>query len=143
MKYEPRPEIENHYHIQELIERQEKRTADRNYHRQKQKDKDDRESYITDSKLVTVTDFYCERCGQDFKAQAIRQIEIDWSNTSQRIAFYKTKCDKGHWCIRLITDKYRDAFFFKSKLLARDRANHMLDILQPDQIGYQTLYGYK
>ncbi len=144
-KYEeiPRPLVEEHYHIRELIEGQEKRTADRNYHRQKQKDLQDREDYIIDSKLVTITDFYCVKCGKDFKAQSIRQIETDWSNPKQRIAFYKTKCEQGHWNIRLITDRNKDPFFFKSKLLAKDRANHMLDIMQPDQIGYKTLYGYK
>jgi hypothetical protein len=139
----PRPLIEEHYHIRHLIESQEKRTADRNYHRDKLKEQEEREKVLSDSKIVAITDFWCNRCKEDFKAQAIRQIENDWSCNTQRIAFYKTKCSKGHWCIRHITDKHLDQFLFKSKLLALDRKNHSLDVLQPHQIGYNTLYGFK
>lgn len=143
MKHEPKPLIEHHYHIQELIDSQEKRTQDRNYHRERTKQLEDREDYIKDSKFVTTTDFFCTRCRQDFKAQAVRQIEIDWSNEKQRIAFYKSKCDKGHWCIRLITDRFMDGFYKTSKLLAVDRANHKLDTLQPWEEGFNTMYGKK
>lgn len=139
----PHPEIENHYHIRELIDAQEKRHKDREFHRNKQKELEDRESYITDSKPVTVTDFWCDKCKEDFKGQAVRQIEVDWSNTSQHIAFYKTKCFKGHWCQRLITDRHKDGFFQKSKLLVLDRGNHAADIVQPWETNYHLLYGKK
>lgn len=145
MKYDhtPRPEIEKHYHIQDLIEFHERKTQDRNFHRERIKQNEDRESYITDSKPVALTDFFCSKCKQDFKSVAIRQIEVDWSKTSQRVAFYKSKCDKGHWCIRLITDRGMDAFYSKSKLLAVDRARHSLDTLQPHETGFNLMYGKK
>ncbi len=135
--------IEEHYHIQELINAQEKRSNDREFHHNRIKANEEREELVKDSKRITVTDFYCLLCKQDFKSVSIRQIESDWSNTKQRIAFYKTKCDKGHWCIRHITDKLTDSFWTKSKLMAKDRANHMNDILQPFQTGYNLMFGKK
>ena len=145
MRYEhtPRPLIEDHYHIKELIERQEKRSNDRTYHKDKQKEKEERDSIIKDSKILTLTDFYCSKCQKDFKSQAIKQVEQDWTNTTQSIAFYKTKCFKSHWCIRLITDKYKDGFFVRSKLLAKDRGLYYNDIVQPYESGYKLLYGNK
>jgi len=145
MRYEhiPRPDIEYHPHIQDLIERQEKRTEDRNYYRNRVKELEERNDLIKDSKFFTQTDFWCDKCKKDFKAQAIKQVEVDWSNTSQNIAYYKTKCFKGHWCIRLITDRHRDEFWFKSRFVSLDRGNHFKDILQPHETGFNLMYGYK
>lgn len=144
MRYEhtPRPEVEHHYHIKDLIERQERRVYDRNYHREKAKNLDDRESTIRDALVLTRTDFACPTCGQEFQSQAVKQIEYDWS-ANQRIAFYKTKCFNGHWCIRLITDKYKDGFWARSKRLARDRGTYFNDTVQPGDTNYQLLYGKK
>lgn len=145
MKYEhtPRPEIERHYHIKELIERQEKRTEDRQYHRNRAKEKEERDKIIQDAKPYLRTDFWCERCNKDFIAFAHKQVEVDWSCPSQNIAFYKTKCRKGHWCIRLITDKHRDGYWSKSRNVARDRGKHYADTIQPFQTGFNLLYGKK
>ena len=139
----PHPLIEDHYHIQELINAQEKRSADRQYHRDRIKSVDERNEDIIEAKPFVLTEFWCDRCGKDFKAQAVKQVEEDWTNGMQKIAFYKTKCFQGHWCIRLITDRVRDSFYQKSKLVAKDRANHMLDIMQPDEIGFHLMYGKK
>lgn len=136
-----KPLIEEHYHIQELINSQEKRTEDRNLHREIEKSKADKGELIRESKAVVLTDFYCRKCQEDFKSVAIKQYEVDWSNESQHIAFYKTKCFKGHWCVRFITDKDRDPYWSKSKLVAIDRGRHSLDLLQPYQEGFNLLYG--
>lgn len=145
MRYEhtPRPDIERHYHIKDLIEFQEKRSQDRNFYRDKQKLADDRESYIDDAKAMVLTDFWCETCKEDFKGGSVKQVETDWSNSTQRIAFYKNKCSKGHWCIRLITDRHKDGFFIKSKLIALDKGQHYNDTIQPDQTNFNLLYGKK
>lgn len=139
----PKPLIEEHYHIDELIKGQEKRSADRQYHKDRVKGLKERDDLIKDSKLVCLTDFWCDKCKRDFKFVSIREVEIDWSCPSQMIAFYRSKCDKGHWCIRLITDKHRDGFFIKSKLTRIDQGSHYADILQPWQTGFQLLYGNK
>lgn len=140
MNHGPKPLIEEHYHIQSLIDGQEKRVEDREYHRNRAKDLEERNSLIRDSKLVTVTDFWCDRCRQDFKSMSIRQIEADWSCPTQSIAFYRAKCDRGHWCQRLITDRQKDGFWPRSRLMAVDRGGHYADTLQPWQTGFNMLY---
>lgn len=139
----PRPEIEQHYHIRELIEGQEKRTADRVFYQNREKDRAERDNLIKDSKWMVVTDFYCSHCRRDFKAMAVKQVEVDWSNSTQNIAFYKTKCDEGHWCIRLITDRHIDGFWTRSKLVSLDRGNHFADTVQPHETNFNLLYGKK
>lgn len=136
----PKPLIEEHYHIQELIDRQEKRTDDRNSYREKEKEKEERNDLIKDAKPIIFTDFWCEKCKEDFKSMAIKEVEIDWSNPLQCIAFYRAKCTKGHWCMRLITDRHKDAFWTKSRLMALDRGNHFADTIQPHETGFNLLY---
>lgn len=143
MKHQPKPLIEEHFHIKELIDRQEKRTDDRNYHREKEKEREEREDLIKDAKLFITTDFYCPKCKQDFKSQSIKEVEIDWTRPSQRIAFYRAKCDKKHWCIRLITDRHKDGFWQRSKAMARDRGKHYADTIQPFETNFNLLYGKK
>ena len=146
MKYEhePRPDIEHHYHIRELIESQEKRTADRNLHRSKEKQQAEREEEIQKAKPVEIVEFYCLHCEEDFAQVAFKQVEIDWSNSSQHIAFYKSKHDEcGNWSIKHITDRFNDPYWTYSKQVARDRGKHFADLLQPGETGYQLLYGRK
>lgn len=138
--YIPRPEIEHHHHIRDLIESQDKRVQDRTYHRERIKDLEERDIEINKANNVDTKDFWCSQCNKDFKGQAVKQIEIDWNNNTQRIAYYKTKCFKGHWCIRLITDKHIDGFFIKSRFVNLDRGNHTRDILQSFESGYNLLY---
>lgn len=145
MKYEhtPRPEIEHHYHIRELIEAQEKRTDDRNYHRNRLKAKEDRDEVIRDAKPVEIKEFWCDECGVDFAELVWKQVEVDWSNTTQNIAFYKTKHECGNWCIRFITDRWRDPYWFESTQVSVDRGKYHNALIQPFETGYQLLYGRK
>lgn len=146
MRYEdvPRPNVEYHYHIRELIENQEKRTNDRNRSRNKEKEQAEREEDIQRAKPIDIVEFYCSHCEEDFAQIAYKQVETDWSNTNQRIAFYKSKCDDcGTWAIRYITNKYSDPYWSESKQVARDRGKHYADILQPWETGYNLLYGRK
>jgi hypothetical protein len=145
MKYDhiPRPHVEEHYHIRELIENQEKRSADRTFHRERIKALEEREDLIKDAPIIVLTDFYCQKCKKDFKGTAPKIVETDWSNPSQRVAYYKSKCFKGHWVVRWLTDKFKDPYFFRSKWIANDRAKHSNDILQSFQSGYNLLYGKK
>jgi len=140
-EHTPRPDVEHHHHVRELIERQEKRSDDRTYHRNRVKAIEERNDLIKDSKMSVITDFWCEKCRKDFKAVAFKQVEDDWSNISQQIAFYKTKCERGHWCIRLVTDKHKDGFYIRSRFMSLDRGNHYADIVQPFETNFNLLYG--
>src|SRR3990167_9515364 len=126
MNYEntPRPELENHPHIRMLIETQEKKTKDRNLHRDKDKE--------------------LAECKEDFAHLAYKQVETDWSNTAQKIAFYKgVHEDCGTWAIRYITDRNADPYWMQSAQVARDRGKHFADILQPFESGFELMFGRK
>lgn len=142
-KYQPKPLTENHPHIQFLINAQEKRTKDRVQHRNREKLYAERNEEIDKAPDSDVKDFWCLWCDKDFKALAIKHTEVDWSNTSQRVAYYKTKHECGNWVIRHITDKHSDPYWFESRSVALDRGNHHNDLIQEFETGYQLLYGRK
>lgn len=138
----PKPLIEEHYHIQELIDSQEKRSNERQYFKDKNKALEERQSIIEDSLMLVATDFHCNKCNEDFKQMAVLQVEIDWSNVFQNIAFYKGKHRScGSWAIRLVTDKQRDSFWQRSKAVALERGKYHNDILQPFETGFNLVYG--
>ena len=139
----PRPEIEHHPHIRNLIERQERKSKDRNSHREKEKEQAERQEEIDKAKVVDVIEFYCTKCQEDFAHIAFKQVETDWSNIAQNIAFYKGKHDCGTWAIRHVTDKFMDPYWFESPQVARDRGEHHDSLLQPFESGYQLLFGRK
>ena len=145
MKYDqtPRPDIEYHPHIQNLIKRQEKKSSDRNYHREKEKEKAERQEEINKAKPVDVIEFYCRSCKKDFAHIAYKQVETDWTNVKQKIAFYKGKHECGTWTIRHISDKFSDPYWMESPQVARDRGEHHADLIQPFESGYNLLYGRK
>ncbi len=137
-----KPLIEEHYHINDLIEKQERRSEDRQMHKDRIAQLEEREKLIADAKPRAHTDFYCSRCAMDFSGNAILQIEVDWTNENQRLAFYKLKHRNcGNWCIRLVTDKHRDPFWFRSRRVARERQQYFKDTVQPHEDGFNLLYG--
>lgn len=141
--YTPRPEIEQHHHIRELIEGQDKRAKDRTYHRERVKAVEERDEEINKALWVILTDWWCDKCKKDFKSVGIKFVETDWSNPTQRVAFYRTKCFADHFCVRWITDKWRDPYWFRSRQVANERAKYANDILQEFQSGYNLMYGKK
>lgn len=142
LRNKPVPTVEEHYHIRDLIARQEARTADRNDHREREKAKLERMADMRDAKPVTITDFYCEQCRKDFKSHAVLHVEHDWNCEGQLIAFYKAKCRTcTKWCMRLVLDKHKDTFYFRSKAVHVDRGKHHEDLIQPHETGFNLLYG--
>lgn len=142
-EHTPRPLIEEHPHIRELIERQEVRTQDRIYHQKRLKNIDERNSFIKEFAPKSVMAFWCDTCRKDFMGEAIKQVEIDWTNPLQYIAFYRTRCVCGAWCMRIISDRHKDPYFYRSRKVARDRGEHHADTIQEYQTGYNMLYGRK
>lgn len=138
--HSPKPLIEDHYHIQDLIKAQEKRADDRQYYRNKSKARDERMADISAADPKQLKPFWCHDCQHDFLAESIKEVEMDWSCPGQYIAFYRTKCFKGHWCMRLITDVYMDGYWTRSKRCRADQGAHFADTLQPYQTGYNMLY---
>lgn len=141
LKYTPKPLIEEHYHIQELIARQEVRTADRIYHRNKEKALAERNEEIAKAPAAKMEVFYCRECCEDFQHAALKQVEEDMDDPTILHAFYRAKCRKGHWVARLVTDRHRDQYWSRSRAVALDKAAHASDLLQPFEEGFQLLYG--
>lgn len=83
--------------------------------------------------------FYCKVCKKDYFPKRIVKVEQqDW-NTNGVFRFWRSKhC--GTWNIRLITNKINDKFFIKSPSVCRDRRKHLLDMLQPNETGFDMLY---
>ncbi len=140
MKFDqtPHPIVEDHYYIQDLINGQEKRTADRKAHQDIEKQRDAFLKYVKDIPEIAMIDFWCECCKRDFVARVRKEID-SWGE----FAFYRTKHRCGRWAIRHITDTFRDSYWFRSRNVANDRSTHRNDLLQPFETGYNTLYGKK
>lgn len=83
--------------------------------------------------------FLCSRCGQDYFPQRVVKVEQqDW-NTGGTFRYWRSKhCNV--WNKRLITQKIKDPFFIKSPSVCRDRRRHLLDMLQPQETGFDMLY---
>ena len=143
MKNEPRPEIEYHPHIQMLIDTQERKTKDKVIYQNRDKANAEREEEIIKAKPVDIVEMFCDWCDEDFANIATKHMETDWSNTSQRVAYYKSKHDCGNWCVRHITDKNRDPYWMESRKVALDRGLHHDSLIQEFEDGYQLLYGRK
>lgn len=136
LDHTPHPVIEDHYHIRELIAGQEKRVADRTRHREIEKQRDASLKDIAGFKDIELLDFYCPHCDLDFIARAKKQID-SWAP----IAYYKTKHRCGTWCIRHITQRDKDPYFYRSKKVARQRAENYKETIQPFETGFNMLYG--
>lgn len=132
----PHPEVENHYHIRDLINAQEKRAKERTQWQNQKKQEDSFLKGIKDFKDIELLDFYCPRCNHDFIARAKKQID-SWGE----VAYYKTKHRCGTWSIRHITDRFRDNYFFRSKKVAYDRFVNRNELKQSFETGFNMLYG--
>lgn len=138
--HQPHPDIEDHYHIRELIEGQERRTADRAHHQDRVKLAYERDEDIRVAKGKEIKAFWCCTCNTDFISEAFKEVEVDWTNSTQHVAFYRAKCPRGHWCMRHITDIFKDAYWTKSRFAHKDRGEHTADTLQPSETGFNLLY---
>lgn len=135
LDYDPRPLVEEHYHVRELIDSQEYRSRERQKYRDLKQQQEQAYIDIASFKEIETLDFYCERCKVDFIARARRQLD-SWG----LIAYYKTKHRCHTWCIRHITDRFRDVYFARSKRIAFERIKRRLDALQPFETGYDAVY---
>lgn len=134
----PRPEVEKHYHLRNLIESQEKRSNDRARHLEIEKRRYQEIKDIAGFKDFDTLDFYCKRCDKDFISIGRKVIDA-W----KPIAYYTTKHECGSRAIRHITDRHQDPYFFKSRKVAKDRGENSNAMIQHFETGYQMLYGKK
>lgn len=139
LRHVPKPLVEEHYHINDLIEAQEKRTADRTLHQNREKERGERMKEIEIAKDVEAKGFWCVTCSVDFVAPAYK-FKDNWGDN----AWYKTKHHPcGTWCMRNITDTWRDSYWTKSVGVSHGRGKHFADAVQPTDTNFNLLYGKK
>jgi len=137
-KYDPHPTTEDHYHIQDLINGQEKRSSDRLRSRELKTQFNQYDKDISEWQDTLFLDWWCNVCCKEFKKIGKKYVDL-WSKT----AYYKTKCKCGDWVIRHITRRDKDPYFYHSKDLARQRVDHYIDTLQGFETNYNLIYGKK
>ena len=89
---------------------------------------------------VTRMDFWCEECQKDFTANAYKRIGEAgrWP-----VAWYVGVCPDRHQCIRYITDKGHDPYYWKSKMI-REQRHEMADaMLIPSDPRFRLVYPEK
>ena len=94
-----------------------------------------REAYET-----TRMDFWCEECQKDFTSDAYKVIGEagQWP-----VAWYAGLCPENHVCIRYITDKENDSYYWKSKMI-REQRHEMADaMLIPSDPRFKLVYPEK
>jgi len=87
--------------------------------------------------------FYCYKCKVDYFPKRVVKVEQqDW-NTGGIFRHWRAKHKCGTMNVRLISQKIKDKFFIKSPSVCRDRRLNKLDLLQPQETGFDMLYGKK
>lgn len=88
---------------------------------------------------VKTFQFWCEdkKCKRDFVSLAFKQVR---KNQGWPLAWYVGQCPLGHECMRRITDKGNDPYFYQSEMLARERVRYADDFLTPDDPRFRMKY---
>lgn len=88
---------------------------------------------------LSMFDFWCRDCEQDFSAPCIKtkhRLEGDM------IAVWRARCpDCGTDCIRHITHKDEDMYYNRSLKMRHQRNEYSRDLLQAGEYGFKTQYG--
>lgn len=102
------------------------------------------EKDIEEGLSTKITDFYCKNCKCDYEDWKVTPVvESDWTKEGKWLAYFKSKHKCGTWNRRKITDKHTDEYWTRSSKMRRDVGNHYKDMIQPNQSGFDMLYGYK
>ena len=124
--------------MQNKIQRLNERVLQRQEERERLKNRE-RIFSLREDLIKTATDrlagvgFFCEECGKDFTAVGRKVVMGDY-------AWYYAKCLCGARCIRRITDKSSDPYYFKSKITRRQQVVNSTDMLTPDDPLFRLVY---
>jgi len=69
--------------------------------------------------------YYCTDCKKDYiRNRSFKVEEVNW-NGEAPFRYWKTKHSCGKWCIRYITNKLKDPFWRKSKVMKKEISIHI------------------
>ncbi len=85
--------------------------------------------------------FWCDDCQKDFDAPAYKESHHIFEDV---IITYRAACsDCGQECVRFISHRDLDPYYFLSDRIREDRNRYREDFLRHDDFGFETAYGYK
>jgi hypothetical protein len=132
--------MSEHYQVKDLISRLDERAQFREIQKMRDKERNERNETIKASDQF-IQNYWCEDDKIEYGAYSVKVIESDWTNSSQKISYFASKCPKCKRTLkRLITDKWRDSYYKLSFKVKRDRIDNYRDLLQPHQSGFNMLY---
>lgn len=88
--------------------------------------------------IIARMNYFCEVCRKDCEGNGFK--EIRWRSNDLWFAFYRGFCPNGHAVIRRITDKLDDPYYFHSRFVQREQAEHADDFVTPHDPRFKHLY---
>jgi hypothetical protein len=88
--------------------------------------------------MISSYDFWCDECDEDFSSPAYKTVHRLYGDP---VVCYRTTHECGNDCLRLVSHKDHDPYYWKSGKIRRQRALYAQDVLQADDYGFRTLYG--
>ena len=83
--------------------------------------------------------FWCDNCQEDFNSPAYKTVHRLFGDP---VVCYRTHHEEcGEECIRLITHRDHDPYYYLSERINLQRNEYTSDLLQAEQYGFQTHYG--
>lgn len=113
--------------IKRLKKRVELNREERDRHQKLVRWLEEREKEIKIAKERVMTSFFCDTCDADWDGVGFKQIRVP--KGSMWFAYYIGYCPAGHPCVRRITDKLNDPYFYRSYILKKEQAKHADDFL--------------
>lgn len=126
--------------LERLKQRVKTRQNELEWERNERVRQDENSTTVNEAKDVDIIPFYCTDCELDSEGVGHKVIETDWTN-KDNIAFYVGHCEKGHRCIKRITDKVTDPYYNLSEIVHNQRIDAKDDMLTPNDYGFRALYG--
>ncbi len=98
----------------------------------------ERRNDIAAAPTYVQTDFWCDTCHRDFSTTGHKEIRVP--KVGVWFAYYVGICPCGAHGIRYITDRLRDPYWYKSKIIKIQQGIYADAILQPWQPRFKQLY---
>ena len=125
------------HEYQHLIDRVERRKEERKRISWRESEYKDHIKAIKEASGVANMSFWCNTCKRDYDTLGVRRVGQAglWP-----VAWYVGKCGCGSENIRRVTDKSKDLYYFRSKMIRFQRASMALDLLNPDDPLFPVIY---
>ncbi len=127
--------MQNYHH--KLIKRVEERQDERARIKAREEDYLSHMKSVNEGEMYAQTAFWCNSCQKDFEARGVKRIGYAdiWP-----VAWYKAMCLCGKESIKRITDKSKDLYYFRSKIIKRQRGEYSNDLIDMTDPLFKVLY---